>query len=105
MKIALITGLITSLIEVFTMVYFKNSLFNIFLFIFINFILKIVPILILIKSEYKIIDVYAFVGLFIIYLVWLLINHVNIRKELTNVIIRIQQNKPIGPIMYYVNKI
>jgi len=103
-KIALIMALITTLIEVFMMIYFNNSFFNIFLFSFINFIMKVLPLWILRKSEYKIIDVYAFIGLFIIYLVWLFINHVNIKKEIPIIADRIKHNKPVGPFMFYANQ-
>jgi hypothetical protein len=103
-KIALIMALITTIIEVFMMIYFSNSFFNIFLFSFINFIMKVLPLWILRKSEYKIIDVYAFIGLFIIYLVWLFINHVNIKKEIPIITDRIKHNKPVGPFMYYASQ-
>jgi len=103
-KIALIMALITTLIEVFMMIYFNNSVFNIFLFSFINFIMKVLPLWILRKSEYKIIDIYAFIGLFIIYLVWLFINHVNIKKEIPIIADRIKHNKPVGPFMFYANQ-
>lgn len=103
-KIALVIALLTNVIELSAMVYFKNSFSNIFLFSGINFILKVVPLWILGKTEYKIIDLYAFIGLIFIYLFWLFMNHVNIKKELPNIVDRIIHNKPIGPIMYYVNK-
>jgi len=103
-KIALIIGLLVNLIELSTMIYYKNSFFNIFLFSFMIFILKIVPIWILRKTEYKIIDIYADIGLFIIYLFWLFMNHVNIKKEMTIIVDKIKHNKPVGPVMYYVNQ-
>jgi hypothetical protein len=103
-KIALIIGLLVNVIELSTMIYYKNSFSNIFLFSLINFIFKVVPLWILRKTEYKVIDVYADIGLFIIYLFWLFINNVNIRKESTNLVYKIKHNKPVGPIMYYVNK-
>jgi len=104
-KIALIIGLLINVIELSTMIYYKNSFSNIFLFSIINFMLKVVPIWILRKTEYKIIDIYADIGLFIIYLFWLFINNINIRRESTNIVDKIKHNKPVGPLMYYINKI
>ena len=103
-KIALIIALITSLIELTAMIYYENSKFNIFLFSFINFIMKVIPILLLLNARISINDFYAFLLLFIFYLLWLLVNKVDIQKELTNVIHRLKHNKPVGPFMYYINK-
>ena len=66
--------------------------------------MKVIPILLLLNARISINDFYAFLVLFIIYLLWLLVNKVNIQKELTNVIHRLKHNKPVGPFMYYINK-
>jgi hypothetical protein len=103
-KIALIIGLLVNVIELSTMIYYKNSFSNIFLFSLINFILKVVPLWILRKTEYKVIDVYADIGLFIIYLFWLIVNRINIKTEVQNIADKIKHNKPVGPIMYYMSQ-
>jgi hypothetical protein len=104
-KIALIIALLTTLLEVTGMIYFANTFLNIFLFIFINFIMKVIPIFFLLNTPHKINDFYAFIVVFIIYLLWLFTNKVNIQKELSNIITRLKHNKPVGPFMYYMNKI
>jgi len=104
-KIALIIALLTSFIELTVMIYYKNSLFNIFLFSFINFVMKVIPIFFLLNTSYNINDFYAFLVLFIIYLLWLLVNKLNIQKEVKNVIRRLKHNEPVGPFIYYINNI
>jgi predicted neutral ceramidase superfamily lipid hydrolase len=103
-KIAFLVGTTVNLLELLAMIYYKNSYFSIIFYTFIFFTIKVLPLWFLQNTPNKIVDFYAFIVLFLIYLFWLYINNINIQKILPNIMSKIQQNKPIGPIMYYVNE-
>jgi hypothetical protein len=103
-KIALLVGLIENIGILILMLYFANSWLNIFLFCFINFFIKIVPLYLLRNTSLKIRDLYAFIVLFGIYILWILVNQVSIIDEAKRRYNEIRDNKPLGPFMYYVKK-
>jgi hypothetical protein len=100
-KIALLIGFIENLGILFIMLYFANSGLNIFLFCFINFFIKIVPLYILRNTMFKTRDLYAFIGLLGIYVLWILVNQVSIIDSAKQRYKEIRDNKPLGPFMYY----
>jgi len=103
-KIGLIIGLIDNVALLCLMIYFSNSLINIFLFCAINFFIKVIPLWRLRNTEYKITDFYALIVLFIIYIGWLFINNVNIIKLVKVRYNNIKNNDTFGPFMYYIKK-
>lgn len=104
-KIALIFGLAINLFMLSMMIYFNNSWINIFLFCFINFFIKVLPLIRLQNSQYKWTDFYALVVLFIIYLVWLFLNGINIKERVLNYYDNMKNKKPLGPFMTYMNQL
>ena len=103
-KIALVLGLIENLVILLLMFYFANSFIYIFLFCFVNFFLKVLPLWRLRNTGYYRTDLYALIGLFIIYMVWLYINQIDVQKYATDRFHQLKNNKPIGPFTYYVDK-
>jgi hypothetical protein len=100
-KIALLVGLIENIGLLCLMLYFANSWLNIFLFCLVNFFIKIVPLYILRNEPFKARDLYAFIGLLGIYVLWILVNKVPIIDEAKRRYKEIRDNKPLGPFMYY----
>jgi hypothetical protein len=102
-KIAIIIAILINIVEICIMFYFLKSLQNITLYMILFFLIKIVPLWTLRKSSYKIVDFYAFILLFIIYISWLLFNNINITQAVIDTEKRIEKNQPIGPFTYYVD--
>jgi hypothetical protein len=100
-KIALLVGLIENIGILCLMFYFANSWLNIFLFCVINVFIKIVPLYLLRNAPFKARDLYAFIVLFGIYILWILVNQVSIIDEANRRYNEICDNKPLGPFMYY----
>jgi hypothetical protein len=69
-------------------------------FFIIIFLFKIIPLWRLKNTMYTKKDVYASIILFMIYMVWILVNKVNIFSITLLQIDNIKKNKPIGPMMY-----
>jgi hypothetical protein len=103
-KIALIVGLIINCLQFMFMVYWLNSIFGIISFFVINLFIKIIPLYLIFNTKTSSIDIYAMIGLFFIYLLWLYVNNIDfyklIKEEYNNII----HNLPIGPFMHFVNK-
>jgi hypothetical protein len=100
-KIALLIGFIENIGILCIMLYFANGWLNIFLFCFINFFIKIVPLYILRNKPLLMRDLYAFIVLFGIYILWILVNQVSIINAIKLRYKEIRDNKPLGPFMYY----
>jgi len=103
-KFALTIGIIENIIILCFMFYYNNSVIYIFLFCFINFFIKIIPLWRLRNITYDQYDIIVSICLFIIYLSWLLFNRVNISVMIQNSINSIKNNKPNTPFIYYINK-
>lgn len=99
--IALLIGFIENIGILCLMLYFANSWLNIFLFCFVNFFIKIVPLYILRNKPLLMRDLYAFIGLFGIYVLWILVNKVSIIDAAKQTYKKIHDNKPLGPFMQY----
>jgi hypothetical protein len=100
-KLALVIGLIENIVLLLFMIYYSNHFIIIFLFCFVNFFIKIIPLLRLRKETIHQKDIYPFIGLFVIYNIWLRINNTSMNKIMKDTLYGIQNNLPIGPISYY----
>jgi hypothetical protein len=103
--IALLIGFIENIGVLLLMFYYSNSYFNIFLFCFINFFIKVLPLWRLRNSEYNIKDIYVLIFVFSIYILWLIINKVDFKKVMNTSYNNIKNNKPLGPFMYYMKSL
>jgi len=100
----LIIALIFDIIYLLVLIYYKNSPLYIFLFIFINCFIKVLPIWTLKNTKFNYDDIGAGIILFFIYLGWMKFNNklnTNYFKKLFNLI---KNNKPISPILYAVKQ-
>jgi hypothetical protein len=103
-KIALTIGLINNAFAFIIMIYFKNSLINIFLFLLINLFIKIIPLWRLINTKYQLIDIYATMILFILYLLWMELNNIKYTTFMKNNYKRLTNGGEGGPLTYYLNR-
>jgi hypothetical protein len=104
-KIAIIIGLIENIGILGLMIYFKNSFIYIFLFCLINFFIKVLPLWLLRKTKYELTDVYAMFELFLIYMLWLVINRVDFIKYATDRYEQLEHNSPAAPLTHYITSI
>ena len=104
-KIALIIALIENIGILFLMIYLKNSFIYIFLFCLINFFIKVIPVWLLRNTKYDWKDVYAIFALFLIYILWLLINEVDFKKYVTDRYEHLKHNTPAAPLIHYISSI
>jgi hypothetical protein len=112
--VALIIAIINNIIAFSLMIYYQNDALYLFLFVFINSIIKIIPLLTLYnahsfnmhKCVKDLIDgLKSFACLFAIYAVWMYINN---RSFITYIYLQsesIKNNKPFTPIIYYAVKL
>lgn len=70
----LIIGTIENTMLLLLMIYYKVSTLNITSFLFINFFIKILPLIYLWNTKIKLRDIIASIIFFLIYLLWILIN-------------------------------
>ena len=101
-KAFLILSVSINILIFLLMIYYKNSLIFIALFVIANFIIKVAPIFFLRSVSIKPRDYYAGIGLFIIYNLWLNINGTSFTKIMTNQYDAIVKNEARTPFMYYV---
>jgi len=71
---ALEVATIENIILFLLMIYYKVPLYNLISFLVINFFIKVLPLIHLWDSKIIIRDIIAFVIIYLIYLLWLLIN-------------------------------
>ena len=102
-KGALIIALLANIVIICTMIYYSYS--YVINFKIIIFIEKVLPLWSVIHTPYHKRDVYATLILFCIYLLWISINKIDVFQISRLQIHNIQQNKPIGPIMYLIKKL
>jgi len=102
-QFALICGLFENLFLLPFMVYYKNSLLNILSFIFINLFIKILPLWLLRKTIFSKKDIYATIILFLIYILWILLNKINLKKFFNDIFKNIKNNNPSTPFVKFVN--
>ena len=103
-KWALTIGLIENTFLFALMIFYKNSFINIFLFCFINILIKILPLWSLRKTKYAINGFYSLIILFCIYLLWLKINNFDILQN-TKLFDYIKTDNELGPFTYYAKRL
>jgi hypothetical protein len=92
-KFALLVGLLENTVYLFYMLFYRNSLLTIFLFLIINFFIKIIPLYILSKTVIQKRDIIFTFQLFALYTIWLLINNVNVYKYIKDPVKIFRENK------------
>jgi hypothetical protein len=98
-KAFLILSVSINILILLSMIYYKNSLIYILLFVVANFIIKIIPIILIHHITIKTQDYYAGAGLFIIYNIWLHINGTSFIEIMKNQYDAIVKNKVGTPFM------
>jgi len=101
-KLALLCALLLNSIFLVLMIIYNNSYINILLLFCIIILFKIIPLFTLRNSNRY--DVIATLILFFIYNLWLYFNGVYFINGITNQYYNIINNKEIGPVTYYFNK-
>ena len=103
-KIALTIALIENIIGLFLMIYYSNSKNHIASFIIIMFLIKIIPLWRLRNTDYEINSLYIMIFLFIIFLLWLSVNNINIIEYHKGKLESVKNDKPFGPFMNLFDK-
>ena len=98
-KFALIIGVITNLFVLLIKIISKNSFFNIFFFISVNVVIKAIPLWFLWNSKISIKDIYASLGLFSIYILWLYFRGLTIEGLLKKGIYTLKYDKIDSPLL------
>jgi hypothetical protein len=104
-KIGLIIALFENLIVFLLMIYYKNSLLYIFLLCIGVLLFKLIPLWRLRNTSYRWVDVYSMFVLFLIYIVWLVINKFDFRKYPIDSYNNLKHNKPTTPFANDVSEI
>lgn len=97
----LVIGLIINILMLIIYLYYKNY-YKAFLFVIVNIIIKVIPLYILRKSKIMKKDIYAFIILYIIYLLYCYILQINIYNFDIN---RFADKKINTPFSFYLDKI
>ena len=103
-KLWLIIILCFNLIQSLVMIYY-NKFFMLFLFIFVIFIMKIIPLWTLRNTRININDFIFGVVLFFIYYLFLLYNNYTLYKIIKILYFSIKYNNQVTPMMYIINKL
>ena len=103
-KIALFLALFHNLLRLTTMIYFNNSIIYILLFILIQLCIKVYPLWTLRNVSSSPHDIYAMIGLFVLYNLWLWLNNENIFHLHKAAYHSIKNNTISTPIIYLVDK-
>lgn len=85
-KFVIILGIIENIFVFMYMIYNKTELYNIIKFIIINIFIKIIPLLLVWKDKIIKRDIYATIILFLIYLLWLFYNRLEIYNVYKNLL-------------------
>jgi len=102
-----------NILQLAAMVYYQNDALYIFLFIFGNIFLKVLPIYSLRSNYYKKInivkDILPGLVLFTIHIFWTWFitfrgSYEKARKQIQNYVNSIRHNRPFSPFVYYVSK-
>ena len=100
----LIIALIENIIHLSLIIYYKNSPLYIFLFIFINLFIKVLPIWTLKNTTFNYDDIGAGIILFFIYIGWMKFNNKLNTNYFKKLFISIKNNTPTSPILYAVKQ-
>ena len=93
-KFIIIIGIIHNIILLFTKIYKKSK--SVLPFIIINFCIKIIPIISLLHTNIQYNDIIVTFYLFLVYLIWIIINY--------KTIIMYNENKAIPPFEHFFMK-
>ena len=74
-KFALITVAIINMIEILIMIFYNRQIKTILSFTLIIIVFKLFPIYMLRKTSIQTKDMYAFICLFLLYSIWIYLNH------------------------------
>ena len=100
-KVFLIISVFVNVLIFLLMLYYKNSLIYIALFVVANFIIKVIPILLIRHIAIKTRDYYAGAGLFVIYNFWLFVNGTSFIEIMKNHYAAVIKNEAKTPFMNY----
>lgn len=100
-KVFIIIALFLNSIYIFFMIYYKNYLLYIFLFIIVNLIIKVIPLWTIRNTSIKFKDIIAGTCLYMIYLWWLWINNDLNKNFFSNIYYSIKNNTTFTPFVYY----
>ena len=103
-KIALVVSILENIILFSIMFYMNQSWIHLITFIFINTVIKFIPLWRLRNTSYRWKDVYAFIVLFMIYVGWLYVNDQITTFNMKAGLQKLEKNEPVGPFTYYVDK-
>lgn len=81
-KFALVVGLFENCVYLICMIFYKNSILTIWLFVIVNFFIKILPLYMIIETPLQKSDIVFSFVLFCVYIVWLIVNRVNLYKHI-----------------------
>jgi hypothetical protein len=92
-KFALVIGLFENMVYLLYMIFYKNSISSIWLFVIINFFIKIVPLYIVSNTVIYKRDILFTLCLIVIYIIWLLVNSVNVYQYIKDPLKIFRENK------------
>lgn len=99
----LIIALIFDIIFVLVLIYYKNSTIYIFLTLFINLFIKVLPIWTLKNTTFNYDDLGAGVILFFIYIGWMKFNNKLNTNTFKSIFKSIKNKTPITPLLYFID--
>lgn len=103
-KFALVLGLFTNMISIFLMIYYKNSLIYILLYLIIQLCIKILPLWTLRHTTISKKDIIITLLFFIIFNLWVAINDTNYIALNETALKAIKHNEIGTPIIYWIDK-
>ena len=92
-KFALLIGLFENMVYLLYMIFYKNSISSIWLFVIINFFIKIVPLYIVANTVIHKRDIIFTLLLIAIYIIWLVVNNVNVYQYIKDPLKIFRENK------------
>ena len=104
-KFALIIGLIDNIIMLILMLLYGTSKKTILYFVFINFLIKIIPIYLLRNKSIKLFDIKITFCLFLIFIIWLHLNKQNLFGNIKLIYDSLLYGKNETPLISLINKI
>lgn len=104
-KLALTLAVIINTIQIFVMIYFKNSFINIVILIIVVSFMKIIPLWILRKTKYEPKQIlYVFIFL-MLYSFWLFINGQSLYSFFNKAYNDTKYNRSFGPIIPFIKQL
>jgi hypothetical protein len=92
-KFALLIGLFENMVYLLYMIFYKNSISSIWLFVIINFFIKIVPLYIVANTVIHKRDILFTFCLIVVYIIWLVVNNVNVYQYIKDPLKIFRENK------------